>query len=105
VHNCGGADWIKQLPEDPQTLIDQGWQDITHPQAKLNSNSTELLDPATGRKVRFDRGVPGEPGYSGMDHYHVYNPASTKKGSLYLDINGNPVPKGSGPSHIFSGGD
>jgi len=99
------SDWIKQLPEDPQTLIDQGWQDITHPQAKLNSNGTTLIDPATGRKVRFDRGVPGEPGNLGMDHYHVYNPDSTGKGDRYLDINGDPVPKNSGPSHIFPGGD
>ncbi len=102
VHNCS-AEWIKQLPGDPQELIDNGWEDVTHPQAKLNSNSMELSDPATGRRVRFDRGEPGKPGFAGQDHYHVYNPNATGKGDLYLDINGDPVSRGSRASHIFPG--
>ncbi len=74
VHNCDANNWIKTLPKDPQTLIDEGWQDVTHPQAKANTSSISLNDPSTGRNVRFDKGVPGDPGFGGKDHYHVYNP-------------------------------
>jgi hypothetical protein len=81
-------------------LIDAGWQDVTHPLARANSNSIELLNPITGFKVRFDKGIPGEYGFSGVDHYHVYNPKPTGKGDLYLDIDGNPVPRNSRASHI-----
>lgn len=43
---------------------------------------------------------PGSPGFEGKDHYHQRNPNSTGKGDYYLDIDGNPVPKGSKRSYI-----
>jgi hypothetical protein len=101
VHNsdCG---WIKELPKDPQQLIEQGWQDITDPRAKASptNNGMDLEDPETGRHVRFDRGQPGETGWKGSDHYHVYNPDASGKSDRYLDINGDPVRKGAPASHI-----
>ena len=65
-----------------------------------NTSSREYYDPATGLKVRFDPGKPGANGFEGIDHYHVYNPKGTGKADYYLDKNGNPVSKGSKPSHI-----
>ncbi|GCE14133.1 hypothetical protein KTT_39920 [Tengunoibacter tsumagoiensis] len=60
MHNCGGeGSWIKNLPQDPEKLLEQGWEDVTHPQAKLSGNSTEFFDPATGRRVKCDQGAPG----------------------------------------------
>jgi len=98
VHNCDAADWIKQLPKDPQELLDQGWRDVTDPSMK---NRSEFRDPQTGRKVVFDKGVSGATGYKGVDHYHVYNPSGNGRNNiLYLDIDGNPVPRNSVPSHI-----
>lgn len=55
----------------------------------------EIIDPETGMKVRFAPGKPGANGFEGKDYYHVHNPNSTGKKDYYLDINGNPVPKGS----------
>jgi len=99
VHNCDAADWIKQLPKDPQELLDQGWRDVTDPSMK---NRSEFRDPQTGRKVVFDKGVSGATGYKGVDHYHVYNPSGNGSDSTkYLDKNGNVVRDGSNPSHIF----
>ena len=89
------------LPKDPEDLVRAGWKDVTDPRMRANTKSREFLDPATGQKVRFDPGKPGAPGFEGKDHYHVYNPNSTGKGDFYLDKGGNPVPKGSGPSHIL----
>lgn len=48
---------------------------------------------------------PGSPGFEGKDHYHQRNPNFTGKGDYYLDIDGNPVPKGSKRSHILPQGD
>jgi len=101
VHNCDAADWIKQLPKDPQELLDQGWRDVTDPRlAASPSNRIELEDPTTGRKVSFEPGKPGEPGWEGKDHYHVYNPGSTNARNRYLDRDGNVVRKGADSSHI-----
>ncbi|TKD02443.1 PAAR-like domain-containing protein [Polyangium fumosum] len=88
----------KNLPADPDDLVKKGgWKEVTHPQMK---NRREFEDPATGSKVAFDKGVPGKPGWEGKDHYHMYNPNSTGKKDLYLDINGNPVSKNNNASHI-----
>ncbi|RTE06441.1 hypothetical protein EJQ19_22930 [Paenibacillus whitsoniae] len=51
--------------------------------------------------VRFDPGKEGAPGFEGKDHYHIDNPNKTGRLDYYLDKNGNPVVKGSKPSHVL----
>jgi len=89
----------KELPEDPDDLLDDGYEETTHLEVQEGGTRT-FRNPETGDKVRFDKGDPNEPGWKGKDHWHRYNPNTTGKGDLYLDKNGNPVPKGSKPSHI-----
>ncbi|GAB6890032.1 peptidoglycan-binding protein [Geobacillus sp. FSL K6-0789] len=91
---------IRSLPENPKDLLKRGWQDVTDPRMKANTKMREYKDPVTGLKVRFDPATPGASGYEGKDHYHIYNPNATGKNDMYLDINGNPVAKGSKASHI-----
>ena len=88
------------LPKDPNELVKEGWQDTTHPELARKTNMREFTNPETGMKVAHHPAKPGEPGWEGKDHYHVYNPSSTGKGDLYLDKDGNPTPKGSNASHI-----
>lgn len=88
------------LPAKPDDLLTQGWKEITHPEAaKLGHRKFE--NPKTGEIVRFDKGRPGQPGFEGQDHYHRLNPNKTGKRDEYLDLNGDPVARGSGPSHIL----
>ncbi len=85
----------------PQQLLEEGWVDITNPKMAANTTSREFLEPKTGLKVRFDKGVDGANGFEAVDHYHIMNPNYTnKKVDYYFDINGNPVGKGSKASHI-----
>jgi hypothetical protein len=94
----------KNLPRDPDDLVKKGgWREVTHPEMKANSNRREFVDPETGTKVAFDKARPGEPGWEGKDHYHIYNPNKTGKGDYYLDVGGNPVHKNSDASHIPPG--
>lgn len=87
------------LPADPDDLLDQGWREESHPDAAESGRRT-FTHPETGQQIEFDRGRPGVPGHRGHDHYHVHNPNATGQGDAYLDRNGRPVPRGSGPSHI-----
>ena len=88
------------LPENGNTLISQGWKDISHPrQAQAGSHTYE--DPVTGLRIRFDEAKPGAKGYAGKDHYHILNPNATGSKDLYLDKNGNPVAKNSKATHIL----
>jgi RHS repeat-associated protein len=95
-----GAHPPPPLPKDPEQLKKEGWTETTHP-GLAAAGKREFTDPNTGMKVAFHPGTPGEPGFGGKDHYHVYNPDSTGKGNLYLDKDGNPTAKNSKPSHIF----
>lgn len=88
------------LPANPDELLDRGWKETTPQGMADNTDSREFTNPDTGEVVRWDKGKEGAPGWEGKDHYHVENPGQTGKGDRYLDINGKPVPKGSGPSHI-----
>ncbi|WP_235332168.1 WXG100 family type VII secretion target [Paenibacillus terrae] len=88
------------LPKDPKELMSSGWRDATPEGMAKNTQSREYIDPETGLKVRFDPGKPGANGFEGKDHYHIHNPNSTGKNDYYLDVDGNPVPKGSKASHI-----
>jgi len=89
------------LPAKPGDLLAQGWKETTHPEAAKMGHRT-FENPKTGEVVRFDKGRPGETGFEGQDHYHRMNPNSTGNRDKYLDLNGNPVARGSNPSHIFS---
>ena len=55
--------------------------------------------------MRYDKKVPGAPGFAGKNHYHIYNPNATGNKDLYLDKNGNPIRKGHAKSHILPEGD
>ncbi|WP_231511811.1 DUF6531 domain-containing protein [Chondromyces apiculatus] len=92
---------LPNLPANPDDLLDDGWEEVTHPEMAKNSNRREFYNPDLGYKVAFDKGVPGETGFEAVDHYHVYNPNTTGKGDKFLDAADNPVPKGSKASHIL----
>lgn len=92
---------VGNMPKSPNKLVKNGWKDVTPDGMAKNTSSREYLDPNTGMKVRFEPGKPGSKGFEGKDHYHVYNPKSTGKDDYYLDIDANPVPKGSKLSHIL----
>jgi RHS repeat-associated protein len=89
------------LPANPDDLVnDHGYTETSHPKAAENGHRT-FDNEETGDKVRFDKGKPDAPGHEGKDHYHRPNPNATGKGDQYLDKNGNPVPRGSDPSHLY----
>ena len=92
------------LPDNPQELLDNGWEDVSHPAQKANGH-WELVEKSTGLRIRFDKKVPGTPGFTGKNHYHIYNPNATGNKDLYLDMNGNPVRKGQAGSHILPKGE
>ena len=91
------------LPNNPHDLLNNGWEDITHPGAK-NSGHLELQEKTTGLKIRFDKGDPNGNGFAQKDHYHILNPNAKSNKDLYLDKDGNPVRKGSKKSHILPNG-
>lgn len=88
-----------ELPENPDDLLDEGWVE----EETQAPNRRRFRNPETGEELEFDQGQPGSPGWRGRDHYHRPNPNATGKGDAYLDGNGNPVPRGSGRSHIPPG--
>ncbi|MEL7222015.1 MAG: RHS repeat-associated core domain-containing protein, partial [Bacteroidota bacterium] len=92
-------DWDSP-PSSPDEL-DSSWEETTHPNNK--SGSRDFRNKDTGENVRWDPGKEGKPGWEGKDHWHRHNPDKSGKGDYYLDRFGNPVPKGSGPSHIGAG--
>ena len=92
------------LPTDPQELLYSGWEDISYPSAKEAGHMT-LQESDTGLRIRFDKGKDGEPGFKGMNHYHILNPDATGNSDLYLDKNGNPVKAHSNQSHILPKGE
>lgn len=94
-------DLILNLPFFPDEDFLKNWDDITHPEAKKNTQSRQYRHQKTGLEVRFDPAQEGKPGFAGKNHYHVLNPDRTGKKDAYLDTGANPVPKGSDPSHII----
>lgn len=92
------------LPKNPKKLFGNGWEDITHPNAKKTGHIM-LKEISTGLKIGFDKGTTGAKGFKGMDHYHILNPNATGNHNLYLDEKGNPVKKGSIKSHVLPKGD
>jgi|GEM_PF-1142386 len=86
------------LSTDP--LNDPNYEDMSHPNAREKGHY-QFRDKNTGEIVHHDRGKSGETGHEGHDHYHRPNPNSTGNHDKYLDAKGNPVPKGSEPSHLY----
>ena len=86
-------------PQNPDELVEQGWEETTHPDN--HSGNRDFVNPKTGEKIHYDKGVSGANGFKGKDHYHRYNPNSTDNSDLYLDRYGNSTPKGSKLSHIL----
>lgn len=90
------------LPANPDDLLQQGWEEITHPEAAAAGHRT-FRNKQTGLVIRADKGDPDQPGNRGVDHYHVEHPNATGKRDLYLDKSGRPVSKGSDASHVLPG--
>jgi hypothetical protein len=101
VGECTG-DCGKTLPENPDELLDEGWEETSHPKEKENGRR-RFKNPETGEEIIFDKGKPEQPGWGGRDHYHRPNPNKTNRHNEYLDKNGHPVRNGSEPSHIAPG--
>ena len=94
-------DWSNAPPSSPNDLSPD-WDETTNPDNK--SGKKEFTNKKTGERIRWDPGEPGKEGYRGKNGWHRYNPEWTKKWGkkdYYLDKDGNPVNRGSGPSHIF----
>ncbi|KHD07492.1 hypothetical protein PN36_31420 [Candidatus Thiomargarita nelsonii] len=92
------TDKPKELPQNPDDLLDDGYEETTDP--RTPEHIRRFRNPKTGDEVEFHKGKPGKPGWEGKDHWHRFNPNKTGKGDAMLDKNGNPVPKNSKPSHI-----
>jgi len=97
----GQIDWANNPPSSPDDFS-QDWEEVTDP--RNQSGSREFKNKTTGEKVRWDPKKEGEPGWEGINHWHRYNKNSTGKRDLYLDKDGNPVSRGSNPSHIEAPG-
>lgn len=95
-----GAGASKGLPKNADDLLEQGYRETSHPKA-AEAGHRSFENPETGDSLRFDKGKPGRPGHAGKDHYHRPNPSATGKQDAYLDADGNPVPDGSDPSHLY----
>ncbi len=91
------------LPKSPTVLLQNGWEDISHPNQKA-AGHWELRESATGLRIRFDKGEANAPGFRGVDHYHIYNPNAESNKDLYLDKTGQPTNKSSSSSHVLPEG-
>ena len=89
------------LPSSASTLLSQGWEDISDPRGAATGHHT-YRETTTGLRIRFDRGTPGANGFAGRNHYHILNPNAHNSRDMYLDSQGNPVPKNSKKSHILT---
>jgi hypothetical protein len=92
----GGID--ENLSKDP--LNDPNLEDISHPEAREKGHH-KFKDKRTDEIVEYDEAKSGETGHKGHNHYHRPNPNKTGKKDWYLDSEGNPVPDGSEPSHLY----
>ena len=90
---------IANLPPKPNKDFHKNWEEVTDPRSK--GNSEVYRSNENGLIITFDPAQKGAPGFRGKDHYHIHNPNSTGKKDMYLDKDGNPVPKGSKASHVI----
>lgn len=88
------------LPSSGNSLLSQGWEEISHPKQAAAGSHT-YKETSTGLRIRYDEPTPGASGFSGKSHYHIMNPDAHGVHDMYLDKHGNPVPKNSAASHIL----
>ena len=93
---------LSDLPANPDDLLQQGWEEISRPEAVAQGHRT-FRNKETGLVIRADKGEAGKPGNRARDHYHILNPDKTSNRDYYLDKNGRPVSRGSDASHISPG--
>jgi len=91
-------DW--NSPPCSPSELSADWEEVTHEVRLTNSNRRDYRNKVTGEEIAFDKGIPGKGRFQEKNHWHRYNPFSTNKRDLYLDKNGEVVPKGSNDSHI-----
>jgi len=96
--NAEGENKHKELPKNPDDLLDDRYEETTDPRAP--DHIRRFKNPETGDEVEFHEGKPDKPGWEGKDHWHRFNPDKSGRGDAMLDKNGKPVPKNSKPSHI-----
>ena len=89
-------DW-DSAPPSPDDL-GKNWEDISDPRNPNGRKFKNRDNPE--EEITFDKGVDGERGWKGIDHWHRKNPNSKNRHDYYLDKFGNPVGKGSEASHI-----
>lgn len=89
----------KDYPKNPDNLLDDGYEETTHPEAGQHG-VRRFKNPKTGDEVEFHKGKTGASGWEGEDHWHRFNPNKSGKEDAMLDENGQPVRKGSNPSHL-----
>lgn len=92
------------LPRTGQGLINNGWEEISHP-AQAASGHHTYRELSTGLRIRYDKPTPRAEGFAGKDHFHILNPSATNSRDMYLDKNGNSVKKNSKASHILPKGE
>ena len=91
-----------RLPSHPDELLKSpSWVEVTHPKAAQKGHRN-FKNSQTGEMLRFDQAKPEKSGHRGKDHWHRTNPNSTGDHDLFLDAQGNPVPKNSEASHLYS---
>ncbi len=93
-----GKDKFRELPKNPDDLLEDGYEEITHPGTP--EHIRKFRNPKTGDEVEFHKGRPNKSAWKGKDHWHRINPNKTGNRDRYLDKNGNPIPRGSDASHI-----
>lgn len=99
VDTGDGIDWDNP-PCLPADLGDE-WEEITHPLRRARSQRRDFRHKPTGIEIAFDKGTKGARGNKGKNHWHRYNPNSTKGDrDKYLDKNGRPIDKNDNDSHI-----
>ena len=62
----------------------------------ITQDSTQKRKNAKAQKMENELS-----GHEGKDHYHGYNPNTTGRMDQYMDVKGNPCPRGSNESHLY----
>lgn len=94
-----GIDWTNP-PNSPEKL-GREWEEVTNEKAKENGNSRLFVNKVSKEKISFDKGIPNEPGFRGIDHWHRHNLDQSNDLTYYLDQCGKPVKRKSKESHII----
>ncbi|MBP7283444.1 MAG: hypothetical protein KBA66_17805 [Leptospiraceae bacterium] len=99
INPTPGIDWSNP-PSSPEKLGSE-WVEVTTEKAKENGNSRVFVHKVTKEKISFDKGIPSEPGFRGIDHWHRHNSDQSDESGYYLDQCGKLVRRKSKESHII----